>query len=226
MWNLPSPPGFQGLREDLPATVYFRHLPHWRQEGTTYFVTFRLDDSLPQAKLHELAARRTEWERRHPHPRSEATWQELSREVMQRIEVWLDQGMGNCVLRDQENAATVADALHHFDGQRYELASYVVMPNHVHLLVRPLLDGEHSLENIVQSWKQFSAKRINQRLDKRGSIWQEESFDRIVRDEEHLYRCVQYIGANPSRAGLPADACLRWIRPQWDACGWRFESTT
>src|SRR6516165_10187995 len=66
MWNLPAPPGFQGLHPDKPVTVYQRHLPHWRQEGATYFVTFRLADSLPQYKLDELAALKEESERRHP----------------------------------------------------------------------------------------------------------------------------------------------------------------
>jgi putative transposase len=225
MWNLLPPPGFQGLREDMAVGAYFRHMPHWRQKGATYFVTFRLGDSLPQSKLRELAAWRTVWERRHPCPRSDAVWRELAYEVMQRVEAWLDQGIGSCVLRDRPNAASVADAMHHFEGRRYELASYVIMPNHVHLLLRPLLDDEHSLEKIVQSWKQFSAKRINARLGKSGSVWQEESFDRIVRDEEHLYRCIQYIGANPARAGISADKCLRWIRPQWEACGWKFSNT-
>ena len=55
-WNLPAPPGFQGQRDDLPLKIYQQHLPHWRQDGATYFVTFRLHDSLPQAKLRELEA--------------------------------------------------------------------------------------------------------------------------------------------------------------------------
>jgi hypothetical protein len=65
MWNLPPPPGFQGLHPDKPVTIYVRHLPHWRQEGATYFVTFRLQDSLPQVKLDELEQWRLEWERQH-----------------------------------------------------------------------------------------------------------------------------------------------------------------
>jgi hypothetical protein len=64
MWNLPPPPGFQGLHPDKPVTVYQRHLPHWRQDGATYFVTFRLADSLPQSKLEELAGLKAAWERR------------------------------------------------------------------------------------------------------------------------------------------------------------------
>ena len=53
-WNREAPPGFQGLHSDIPVTFYYRHLPHWRQDGATYFVTFRLADSLPQMKLREL----------------------------------------------------------------------------------------------------------------------------------------------------------------------------
>ncbi len=101
------PPDFQGLRNDLPLTMYFRHLPHWRQAGATYFVTFRLEDALPQSKLRELAAWREEWERRTPSPRSDAARECLAREVMKRVEAWLDQGMGSCLLRDAANAKSL-----------------------------------------------------------------------------------------------------------------------
>src|ERR1700730_4323922 len=101
MWNLPPPEGFQGLREDIALEVYVRHLPHWRQAGATYFVTFRLNDSLPQIKLDELANLRSEWERRHPPPWTKATLEELDRQIVERVERWLDQGMGSCVLKNQ-----------------------------------------------------------------------------------------------------------------------------
>jgi hypothetical protein len=131
MWNLPPPPGFQGLHPDKPLTVYQRHLPHWRQDGATYFVTFRLADSLPQSKLAELVCLREAWERRHAPPRAHAAWEELTRQVYERVERWLDQGMGSCVLQDTSLAAWVTSALHHFDDDRYELDCYAVMPNHV-----------------------------------------------------------------------------------------------
>src|SRR5262245_55367791 len=121
MWNLYPPPGFQGLREDKPLEVYARHLPHWRQEGATYFVTFRLADSLPQSKLDELAALRREWELRHPDPDTRIALEELARTTAVQTERWLDQGMGACVLRDTANAKILTDAMHHFDGERYEL---------------------------------------------------------------------------------------------------------
>ena len=168
MWNLASPPGFQGLREDLSLDVYYRHLPHWRQNGAMYFVTFRLGDSLPQVKLRELAAWRSSWERSHPLPRSNAAYQQFSEEMIRRVEKWLDQGMGSCLLRNAANATMVAETLRHFDDERYQLASYVLMPNHIHVLVRPLRVSQYTLEDILQSWKQFSAKRINRNMNKTG----------------------------------------------------------
>ncbi|MCA9143628.1 MAG: hypothetical protein KDB05_12615, partial [Planctomycetales bacterium] len=86
MFNLLAPPNFRGLRPDIPVTVYYRHLPHWRQEGATYFVTFRLADALPQEKLRYLQRLRAEWERRHPPPRSEEDWAAYARGVMNQLE--------------------------------------------------------------------------------------------------------------------------------------------
>jgi putative transposase len=259
MWNLQAPPGFQLLRLDKPLTVYQRHLPHWRQDGATYFVTYRLADSLPQSKLEELTALKADWERRHAsrgtaplsrpgstaqesrpgstaqesRPGStaqesrptnpDAGLQELARQLQERIERWLDQGMGSCQLKQASFAAFLTSAMHHFDNDRYELDCYIVMPNHAHAIVRPLVPEAHTLEEIVGSWKKYSSRRINRALGQTGEMWQEESYDRIIRDEEHLWRTIQYIGSNPDRAGLPRSSCPLWIRPQWHDLGWRFE---
>lgn len=137
-WNRPPPPGFQGLRPDLPIEVYIRNLPHWRQDGATYFVTYRLADSLPQIKLRELSELKAEWERRHRPPYSEDALQSLARETMERVERWLDEGHGTCLLRKKDCAAHIVDSIPFFEGDRYELGCYVVMPNHVHVIVRPL----------------------------------------------------------------------------------------
>jgi REP element-mobilizing transposase RayT len=96
------------------------------------------------------------------------------------------------------------------------------MPNHVHVLVRPFVEKEDSLERILHSWKRFTARQINENFMRNGPLWQKESFDRIVRDEEHLYRCIQYIGSNAKKAGLSTQACMRWIRPEWAELGWDF----
>jgi REP element-mobilizing transposase RayT len=202
--------------------MYERHLPHWRQEGATYFVTFRLHDSLPQSKLRELDALKQEWAKQYPLPRSTATLEKLARAAAQRIERWLDQGMGSCVLKQAALARLLVSALHYFDGERYELDCYVVMPNHVHVVVRPTSSQSHALEDIVGGWKSYSARQINNRLRRVGDLWQQESYDRIIRDEEHLWQVIRYIGDNPGKAGLPSEICPMWIRPEWVAIGWDF----
>ena len=224
MWNQPAPRGFQGLREDLPVTVYQQALPHWRQDGATYFVTFRLYDSLPQSKLCELRQFKEEWERRHPPPRSNDSLEALSREIMQRMERWLDKGMGSCVLKSGDVSALLADILHAHDDSRYEMGCYVLMPNHVHAIVRPMEPVKYPLEKILKIWKGVSAREINRHLNECGTLWQRESFDRIIRNEEHLDRVMQYIGRNPEMAGL-SDADVRlWVNPSWVEDGWEFET--
>jgi REP element-mobilizing transposase RayT len=223
VWNLPPPPGFRGLDPATPLTVYYRHLPHWRQDGASYFVTFRLADSLPKEKLQELALHKEEWEKSHPPPRSSKDWQDFAKQAIARAEAWLDQGMGACWLRQPWAAQIIDKALHFFDGLRYELGCFVIMPNHVHAVLRPLQPARQPLEKILQSRKRTTAVQINKALSREGELWQEESFDRIIRDQEHLYRCIQYIGNNPRKSQLPKDEWRRWIRPDWESLGWRFD---
>ena len=104
-WNLDPPPGFQGLREDLPLRTYTRHMPHWRQDGATYFVTFRLADAIPENRRRELYGLKNEWERRNPPPRDKQVLEELAWMVFERVEHWLDQGMGSCVLKEERFAS-------------------------------------------------------------------------------------------------------------------------
>jgi putative transposase len=90
MWNLAPPPGFQGLRDEIPMRGYTRHMPHWRQAGSTYFVTFRLADSIPENRLRELESLKKDWELRNPLPRSNNVLQQLARMIFEKIEYWLD----------------------------------------------------------------------------------------------------------------------------------------
>jgi putative transposase len=199
-------------------------MPHWRQPGATYFVTFRLGDSLPQAKLRELEGIRREWDRQHPPPHSEAAMQQLAKHLASYTEAWLDQGFGSCLLRQESLRMHAISAMHHFDEDRYELDAYVVMPNHVHAIIRPLQWREQPLEFILKSWKQFSSTQIHRDIGGEGALWQEESYDRIIRDEEHLYRCLQYINLNPTKAKLAPHEFTLWIRPNWIPLGWGFPS--
>ena len=222
-FNRPAPPGFEGLKDDGSQRKYRRLLPHWRQPGATYFITFRLGDSLPAARLRELDDVRRRMKNRPA--------DERQREVVRRIERWLDLGSGACPLGKPRCGAIVGDALRYFHGERYELGCFVVMPNHVHVIVRPF-PGERDpvgpakpgdeMENTLHSWKSYTSNLINERLGRSGPLWQQETFDRIVRDEGHLWRCVQYIGANPGKATLRDGESLLWFNPEWVRLGWTF----
>jgi REP element-mobilizing transposase RayT len=113
--------------------------------------------------------------------------------------------------------------MHYFDGNQYELGCYVVMPNHVHAIIRPMRPVEVPLEKILQGRKLRSSREINASVGCSGALWQEESFDRIIRDEEHLWKCIQYIARNPHNAALSSENFSLWLRPSWETCGWRFE---
>jgi putative transposase len=222
MWNLPPPPHFVAFDPAGPVRVYYRSLPHWRQPGVTYFTTFRLADSLPSGRIRELAAQRAAWERANPAPRSAVQWRLLARTAIEHIERWLDEGAGSCILQQALAADIVEAKLRHLDGEQYELGAYIVMPNHVHALVRPFSDEVCPLEKIEQAWKGLSSREINASHRHEGQLWQRESYDRIVRDPEHLWRCLQYIGDNPRRANLAPDQSRRWVSGRWKQAGWDF----
>ncbi|OLE14760.1 MAG: hypothetical protein AUG89_00625 [Acidobacteria bacterium 13_1_20CM_4_56_7] len=100
-------------------------------------------------------------------------------------------------------------------GKRYQLRAVVVMPDHVHLILTPLDDGTGpiSLPEILQEIKSVSAHRINKYLGRKGRLWQEESFDRAMRETENTRGRIEYILGNPVRAGLvrnPYDYTWLW----------------
>ncbi len=185
---------------DSPVGKTGRHLPHWHQDGCTYFVTFRLADSVPKGKLIQWQIELREWLRQHPEPRTLEQEKEYTELFAERFHRWLDDGMGECWLRQPKISAIVEEALRFFDNQRYWLGHFVVMPNHVHVLVRPL--GEYTLSQILHSWKSFTAKQINDAFGRGSKVWQDESFDSIVRDEAALEKFTTYIQENPVKANL------------------------
>ena len=185
---------FNAFDPGEPIGHLAENLPHWRQDGTTYFVTFRAADSLPQEKLQQWLTEREQWLRENPEPHSDAQRREYSELFPARFHYWLDQNYGTCVLGQTELRQIVENALRYFDGQRYRIHDEVVMPNHVHVVVAPF--GEHLLSSIIHSWKSFTSNRINVVLGRRGAFWQKESFDHIVRSAESLQKFREYIEAN------------------------------
>ena len=212
------------------------YLPHYDAPRVTQFVTLRLVDSLP-------ASRRSEWEHllniENP-PASPAAGapacsrligaaetqsrsqtgapvpSPASRERRRNLEAYLDQGFGECWLRQPAIAELTEGALRFFDGQRYGLAAWVVMPNHLHLLVDV---WETPLSALVKSWKDFSAREANKLLGRRGAFWEREYWDTLMEDAEHRQTAVRYIENNPTKAKLVREP-KEW---RWSSARWRDE---
>ncbi len=216
-WNLAAPnirvpEGIQYFSERKALRIHTRNLPHWRQEGVTYFVTFRQKDSIPKAVWEAMKTEAVAWNQRiddHVREHGEistsmaADWEAFQRRQWIQAERIADECQGSCVLADAEVRQMMVDALMFFEGSRQVMHALVVMPNHVHALVTPLPGW--TLEKLTQSWKGFTSRTINGYLGREGPLWQEESFDRIVRNEEHFERVVKYIVANPVKARVGVD---------------------
>jgi REP element-mobilizing transposase RayT len=122
------------------------------------------------------------------------------------MESWLDAGYGSCLLALPELRAELIETLERFDGQRHDIISAVIMPNHVHLLLRP---REGDLSEILKGIKGTSARRINRVSGRTGErLWMEESYDHIVQSIEELKAFQQYIRKNPRN--LPSDTY--WLK--------------
>ena len=213
------------LRTPSPSTNpewYSRgYLPHRHRIGLLQSITFRLADSLPQEKLQELRAQRELAELGHQALGTNHTVAER-----RKIEAWLDAGMGCCALRHPAMAAVVEDTLLKFDNQKYKLIAWCVMPNHVHVLIDPLI----SLKRIVQSWKSYTGRwafahcaELGLRAPKRAThnhcatedsqniFWMPDYWDRFIRNKDHLQNTIDYIHNNPVKAGLcPTPEQWQW----------------
>lgn len=198
----------------FPKGWYSRgYLPHLDMPGTLQSITFRLADSMPQSVLKQLE--------------QELKFIPISvREAERRkkIDQWLDAGLGCCALQHSCVAEVMQQTLLIADGERYRLLVWCVMPNHVHVLIEPLI----SLSLIVQSWKSFTAKwaishnvELGLGLPKpvgstKNQFWMREYWDRYIRDEKHFHAVVDYIHNNPVKAGLCQEASA-W---PWSSAGW------
>ncbi|MFZ3217178.1 MAG: transposase [Candidatus Acidiferrales bacterium] len=117
-----------------------------------------------------------------------------------RIGTYLDAGSGSCCLAESLVANSVVRALRHFDGVRYRIFAWCVMPNHVHVVFQPLKD--YALSGILHAWKSYTAKDANRLLARTGIFWQREYYDHLVRDEDDFHRVVRYVLENPREAGM------------------------
>lgn len=175
--------------------IHERRLPHWRQDGKLYFVTWRQADSLAREQREELQSARENWKRTFGDTPVWKLEPELRRQYHrlfnERVQRWLDAGYGSCVLKQKAPREIVVECLEHFDGKRYGLRSFAVAGNHVHVLVAPVKGID--LTTVIQTWKSYTAKAINKCLGQQGTLWKAESYDHIVRSSESFARIEAYI---------------------------------
>ncbi len=180
------------------------YLPHLKVEGASYFVTFRLADSLPREAIAALGERSSDLGRRartQDRERDAGNRREAMARQAFEIDAILNGHAGAAWMRDRRVADVVAESLRFFDGDRYTLHAWCVMPNHVHSVLQPL--GEHTLGSILHTWKSFSSHKANRILAREGrTFWQHESYDHWIRDRQDLAFCCDYTEGNPVKAGL------------------------
>jgi REP element-mobilizing transposase RayT len=207
---------------------YRRQLPHWQPAGATIFITWRLYGSLPKQALDRLADEKRRLEKQPIRPDETPRDRALrhSKGLFALTEKMLaDTISGPHWLQDEQIGQLVVNALFHHDSNLYTLLAFVVMPNHVHVLLSPLAEKkeeqtnqlaqatEPDLENespsyvllrrITQSLKGYTAREANRVLGRTGqTFWQVESYDHWVRDEAEFERAVSYIEWDPVKSGL------------------------
>ena len=185
--------------------IHHGHLPHWRQDGVSYFITTRLADSMPQEKLREWQQRRDYWLAAHG-LRSPTELRLLPEDQQHEFQAtftkewhaWLDAGHGECLLRRPEVREILIQRLQ----AEPSLDAWVIMPNHIHALIAP---HDKTLGDVMQSLKGGSAFAINRLLGRSGPLWQKEPYDHIVRSEAQWQHYRRYIAQNPVKAKLRAD---------------------
>jgi REP element-mobilizing transposase RayT len=186
---------------------YRRNLPHFQQNGATYFITTRLSESLPKDVIIKLSKDNIEKISAIKLSNKNDSEKELLIDEQHRryfglFDKYLENNLnGNHWLKNDDIAKMIVDAIHFRDGKQYDLICYTIMSNHIHL-VFTVLNEDINLYTILQRLKQFTATQANKILNKTGSFWQEESYDRVVRNESELTRIISYVLNNPVKIGL------------------------
>jgi REP element-mobilizing transposase RayT len=169
-----------------------RNLPHLYLENGRYFITFRLADSIPYKLLRQII-------KNHHNIKDDDV---KSKRIFQKYDDILDSGKyGANYLKLDEIAELVKTCIHYPDGAEYTLICYTIMSNHAHV-VFDLLENNKGVSKIMQSIKGISARRSNNALNRSGTFWQDESFDRLIRNDRELLRIINYVLNNPVKAGL------------------------
>ncbi len=201
-------PSVEELKKGFRGWHRRGYLPHFDAPGVTQFVTFQLHDSFP-------VTRRAEWETILGEPDDSTK--------RKKLEAWLDRGYGECWLRRGNVAELIEKILLEADGRDYRIQSWVVMPNHVHLVVDV---WDVPLAKLIGGWKGKSSRLANALLERDRRLWQEDYYDTLIRDEAHLKRAIRYTEQNPVKAFLAKTArewswCSARHRDEYERLRWQ-----
>jgi putative transposase len=213
---------FRFFDPDADYGVVEKHLPHWMQSKTICFITWRTWDSMPKEVVQQWYEDRDAWLRQNGlqpqvggstlllNKLSPEKQREFHRTFSARWERSLDDCHGSCPLRQPGSAKVVGDSLLFFDNERYLMTDFVVMPNHLHLLVA--FDEAEQMLPQCESWKRFTATKLNKVMGRKGRFWETEAFDHLVRSEEQWRYLRDYIADNPRKANLRDGEYLLYSR--------------
>jgi len=193
------------------------YLPHLELETSTYFVTFRLFGTLPEKVVDEFDRERqtiSEIAKRQDRELTEQEQARLKYLESTKIQQYLDQGIGDCWLKEPQIAEMIKGSIHHFDGIRYISHALCIMPNHIHWLLTPVSSGDYSLSTIMHSIKSYTSHQANKLLKRSGAFWSREYYDHLIRSSEQFGRLVIYVIENPVKAKL----CTTWDQWPWTMC--------
>jgi REP element-mobilizing transposase RayT len=199
-----------GLDPESLMITKGENLPSWVCEEAMYHVCFRLADSLPFSQVNKWKRERELLLAKVSEEGGKLAECELIKMqylFSEKVEKYLDAGIGECYLSRDEIAQVVVGAIRHFDRDRYDLHAWCVMPNHVHVIVKPL--GSYVLKGIIHSWKSFTASKSNRILGRKGAFWQRDAYNHIIRSEKEYNFQVDYVWNNPEKANLK-DWKWRW----------------
>lgn len=183
------------MREGFIMKRHFhrRNLPHLYYDEGIYFITYHQANSIPISKLRQMQQ-----------VSDMSAFDKFKRLFMRYDKLLALDDYGVSYLSNENIANICRDTLQFPNGKDYSLIAYCIMPNHVHLVFE-LINRNKSISDIMKGVKGVSARRINKYLNRSGTFWQDESYDRLVRDDVELYFVIKYVLLNPVEANLVDD---------------------
>ena len=209
--EVPSRSIFPGKYLDYVDIIQYKgnHLPHWENESVIYHVSFRLADSIPGFLVRKWINERNsilDIANKESRLLTQEEIRRLQFLYSDNVEKYLDAGYGSCLLRNEAVAQIVKSSLEYYNGKQYLLHAWCIMPNHVHTVYEPL---DNTLQRtILSGWKSSTAHAINRLLNRKGRLWQVDSYNHIIRTEAEYYNQMQYVWNNPKH--IPEAQKWRW----------------